>query len=391
MATAVPALKKIIKQKLSGRLVCEEIFDPAHIFKGSPKDSYSSLPPLGWIIYLGDGNVHFATTTVGQSERLEYINQVYCPNIIIPPLPAHQSDYEFLCELWQNQHLSLQDFRQLAFIITQEAMVNILSIRKVKPKFSNKLRISELVLSTSIQPLVSPVTVMISQWRDLRKVIGSPLNRINLLNSESLYKHLWQQFSSGRNIEIYRQVLTKKYSFYEAAGLLKTDVIQLGNLLLPLVESGTIEIIPYFTKTKKEEILIACVDSDQNFQQNIRLTLEQNNYSLLTILRSSTAITTLIEQQPQLLLIEWDMPEVSGAELCAIVRNSLLIKNLPIIILSSKDSLIDRMKVKMAGASDFLPKPFTPSQLIAMVNKHIHGYELSSGFLNHNISGFKKE
>jgi DNA-binding response OmpR family regulator len=66
-----------------------------------------------------------------------------------------------------------------------------------------------------------------------------------------------------------------------------------------------------------------------------------------------------------------NMPEINGYELCQLLRRSPNFKHTPIIMISSRDGLFDRLKSKMIGANDYINKPFTPTELINLVNKYV--------------------
>jgi twitching motility two-component system response regulator PilG len=65
------------------------------------------------------------------------------------------------------------------------------------------------------------------------------------------------------------------------------------------------------------------------------------------------------------------MPELEGYELCAMVRHSSAFRQTPIVMLTGKDGFIDRVKARMAGATDYLTKPFGPGELLTLVEKYV--------------------
>lgn len=66
------------------------------------------------------------------------------------------------------------------------------------------------------------------------------------------------------------------------------------------------------------------------------------------------------------------MPELDGYELCAMLRRSSIFRQTPIIMLTAKDLFIDRVKARMVGATDYLTKPFADSELLMLIEKHLH-------------------
>ncbi len=64
------------------------------------------------------------------------------------------------------------------------------------------------------------------------------------------------------------------------------------------------------------------------------------------------------------------MPIVNGYELCAQIRRISQAKNIPIVILTGKDGLIDRVRSKVVGANDFIAKPINQKRVLSILRKH---------------------
>jgi twitching motility two-component system response regulator PilG len=64
------------------------------------------------------------------------------------------------------------------------------------------------------------------------------------------------------------------------------------------------------------------------------------------------------------------MPHMDGYQLCRILRSNELTKSVPIVMLSGKDGLFDKMRGRMAGAATYITKPFAPSALPPLVDKY---------------------
>jgi twitching motility two-component system response regulator PilG len=82
-------------------------------------------------------------------------------------------------------------------------------------------------------------------------------------------------------------------------------------------------------------------------------------------------MTKLIRTHPILILLDISMPDINGYELCQLLRKSPNFKTVPILMLSSRDGVFDKLKARMVGANDYMTKPFTPSELVNLVNKHV--------------------
>ena len=71
---------------------------------------------------------------------------------------------------------------------------------------------------------------------------------------------------------------------------------------------------------------------------------------------------------PDLLILDWMMPEPSGLEICRQIRQNKLTKNIPVIFLTAKGDEDNKITGLEAGADDYMVKPFSPNELIARIN-----------------------
>ncbi|RMF22855.1 MAG: response regulator [Cyanobacteria bacterium J083] len=97
------------------------------------------------------------------------------------------------------------------------------------------------------------------------------------------------------------------------------------------------------------------------------MTLEAVGYEVISITEPSTALKTLRYQQPILILMDINMPEIDGYELCSMLRRARKLEKVPIVMLTGRDGLIDRMRAKIAGANNYITKPCNPNKLLKLI------------------------
>ena len=79
---------------------------------------------------------------------------------------------------------------------------------------------------------------------------------------------------------------------------------------------------------------------------------------------------------PDLIFIDVLMPRLDGYQTCALIKNNPRFRAIPIIMLSSKDSIFDKARGRIVGASDYLTKPFTSEELMAALSQYARKQEL---------------
>lgn len=98
-----------------------------------------------------------------------------------------------------------------------------------------------------------------------------------------------------------------------------------------------------------------------------RTILESAGYDYLDINDPLQAIPTLLQVKPALILLDLMMPIVNGYELCSQIRRVSSLKDLPIVMLTGQDGIVDRVRAKVVKASAFLSKPIEPTKLLQTV------------------------
>ena len=115
----------------------------------------------------------------------------------------------------------------------------------------------------------------------------------------------------------------------------------------------------------RERILI--VDDDPDILDVLKLTLGQEDYEVIEAMDGASAINLIKTKSPSLVILDYKMPGLSGLEVCKIVKDDILLQYLPIIMLTGKGEVSDKVKGINAGVDDYIVKPFEPQELIARV------------------------
>jgi len=112
---------------------------------------------------------------------------------------------------------------------------------------------------------------------------------------------------------------------------------------------------------------ILVVEDEEPLCVLLRYNLEAEGYQVETIMRGDEAELRLRENVPDLLVLDWMLPGISGIELCRRLRIRPETERLPIIMLTARGEESDRVRGLSTGADDYLVKPFSTPELIARV------------------------
>lgn len=357
LISPVQVLQNIVSKKITGKLTISD-----------PNDE-----SIFWRVYVGNGQINFATSAMGQQERLEYFLQWYYPELEFNSRESREfkSDYQQICQYWQSGKLSVQQVRKLLFWLTQDALIQLLALPKGIVQFEKAVGLDPILLSVSLKELVLPMRGVIGQWQKLQPEIRSPFQRVVVKNLKEIPKLLWTKVKDIEFLKALCQVLSHHPSLYEAAKNLKTDILGLAALLQPLVRAGAIEIHPYYSPKSQKKPIIACIDDSKTVQRNVKMVLEASGYRVLTITEPAKALSTIARYQPALVLMDINMPEINGYELSRMLRQSKQFHSLPIVMLTGRDGLIDKMRAQLVGANDYITKPVPPLVLLNTIEKNL--------------------
>ena len=112
-------------------------------------------------------------------------------------------------------------------------------------------------------------------------------------------------------------------------------------------------------------ILIA--DDDPDLRDILRSILAGEGFSVLEAPDGQTALQLVQEHHPDLLILDYMMPRLDGPHVCQVLKEDLLLRHLPIIMLTGRSEVQDKVYGINAGADDYLVKPFEPQELVARV------------------------
>jgi len=114
-------------------------------------------------------------------------------------------------------------------------------------------------------------------------------------------------------------------------------------------------------------IKILVVDDDPDIRDILKLTLSEENYEVIEACDGEEALKIISTKPLELVLLDYKIPKIDGREVCRRVKRDLLLRHLPIIMVTGKGDISDKVGGIDAGADDYVVKPFEPKELLARI------------------------
>lgn len=392
--------------------------NPLKILQGKTQEGWSGCieieepkdASVSWHVYLLEGKIQYISSNLGQQIRLNYLWQRFqftskCPQLENPDKPE-ASEYTCLCEDLSNKQLSEVDIKKLLFRLAREGLIQVLSIEETNITLIPTKRIKKAVISFSLTQLRAKLEDQIKCWQQVRNYINSPFCRLYLdqKNALKFYK-VWkpkyaspelEAISKNHKLSSFVSLFVAKNCLYEIANKANVDAYFLAKLLRHSIKEKLINLFPFKELTPEEinqkqqstentpatnqvkpsaeppsgvspsSSLIVCIDDSKTVQKQVRMTLEAGGYRVLGITDPTAALKKLSQHQPKVIFLDINMPDINGYDLCSLLRKSQKFKDIPIVMLTGRDGMIDRVRAKIVGATDYLTKPCDPNKLISL-------------------------
>ncbi|HKQ31758.1 MAG TPA: response regulator, partial [Thermodesulfobacteriota bacterium] len=115
---------------------------------------------------------------------------------------------------------------------------------------------------------------------------------------------------------------------------------------------------------------VLIVDVSPTVRKIMTMTLERAGYRVFAAGDGMQALARINEAIPDLVFVDIKLPHMDGYQLCKVIKSHGLTKSVPVILVSGKTGVLDKMKVRMAGANDMITKPFSAGALVEAAGKH---------------------
>ena len=121
--------------------------------------------------------------------------------------------------------------------------------------------------------------------------------------------------------------------------------------------------------TQDSVLKVLVVDDSNTIRRSAEIFLKQGGHEVLLAEDGFDALAKVNDYQPNLIFCDILMPRLDGYQTCAIIKRNAKFAHVPVVMLSSKDGVFDKARGRMAGAQDYLTKPFSKEQLLQAVQQ----------------------
>lgn len=126
---------------------------------------------------------------------------------------------------------------------------------------------------------------------------------------------------------------------------------------------------------------ILVVEDNKDIQKLLRLNLTQENFEVIQAFDGGEGLSLAQESSPDLIILDINLPKISGIELCRQLKSNPALRHIPILILTVRKEEVDRIIGFELGADDYVTKPFSPRELILRMKAILRRQAKSQGAL----------
>jgi chemotaxis family two-component system response regulator PixG len=366
---------------------------------------------VAWSIYIQNGDLKYAECSV---QSLSQLNYHLCRQGLNPAYEAlkqmpQQEQIESIADtgrpsvisagltwLLENQHLSKEQAAQMLQQMSQNSLELFLWLTEGSSFWSEQLDLPEWVTAIvagtmDLAGLVQTLQLRLKGWQTCTEAIDSPYLRPYILDYRNISKAVPTGTLSDAALKKLSQVM-RGFSIRQLSLLLKQDELQVAQMLSPYIKNRVIYLRdpqPPFDQLPKipkpvqappkpaqklhiKTYKIVCIDDSPTILSEIKRFLADARFQVTAVDDPIEASSIIFRIKPDLILLDISMPKINGYRLCGLLRSSSMFDNTPIIMVTGNTGFLDKARAKLAGATDYLTKPFTCEGLQSFVYKYLN-------------------
>ena len=126
-----------------------------------------------------------------------------------------------------------------------------------------------------------------------------------------------------------------------------------------------------YGKPKLTGLKVLVIDDSKTIRRTAETLLTKEGCEVFTAVDGFDALSKIADHQPDIVFVDIMMPRLDGYQTCSLIKHNKVFKQIPVIMLSSKDGLFDRARGRIVGSEHYLTKPFTKDELLGAIEAHV--------------------
>ncbi len=119
-------------------------------------------------------------------------------------------------------------------------------------------------------------------------------------------------------------------------------------------------------------VKVMVIDDSKTIRRTAESLLKKAGCEVTTATDGFEALAMIADHHPDVIFVDIMMPRLDGYQTCALIKHNDVFKNIPVIMLSSKDGLFDRARGRIVGSEQYLTKPFTKDELLGAIKRYVN-------------------
>lgn len=347
-----------------------------------------------WVIYLYLGRIVYASGGIHPVRRWRRHVVAYCPErlndtgelqLALANVAQEESriswEYQLLSVWIDRNQISREQATKVIRATVIEILFDITQAMEVDCETVKDNLLTTRLILIDAEQAVEQANKLYQAWQEAKIADRSPdlapiIRQPQVLRSKTS-PQVYQNLS---------QLLDGKQTLRDLGVRMKRDVVTVTRSLLPYIQLGLVQLVAVndiappastpiaqklFKAKTPRRLTIACIDDSQIICQTMENIITEAGYNFVSEMDGLRAIAVLLSRKPDLIFLDLVMPNTNGYEICSQLRKLSFFKTTPIVILTGNDGIVDRVRAKMVGSTDFLGKPANAEQVLTTIDKYV--------------------
>jgi len=120
-----------------------------------------------------------------------------------------------------------------------------------------------------------------------------------------------------------------------------------------------------------KDLTVMIVDDSKTILKTAEILLNEQGCRVLTASDGFESLSIIAQEEPDMIFLDVMMPRLDGYQTCALIKSNAEYQSIPVIMLSSKDSIFDMARGRLAGSESYITKPFTRNDLLGVIEQYL--------------------